>query len=154
MELEFFGAAQEVTGSCFLLHCGRSRVLIECGLIQGSEEDERRNREPFPFDINAIDAVVLTHAHLDHSGRLPLLVRAGYKGPIYTQRATRDLLRIMLKDAAYLNEREAQWNNRKRVRKGLPPEEPLYTQRDATAAMRRIRALDYDAIHDLSLIHI
>jgi len=150
MELEFFGAAQEVTGSCYLLRCGRSRVLVDCGLIQGGYEQEQRNREPFPFDLQRVDAVVLTHAHLDHSGRVPLLVRAGYKGPIYTQRATRDLLRIMLKDAAYLNEREAQWANRKRARKGLPAVEPLYTQHDATAALRRIRALDYDQMHDIA----
>jgi len=150
LELEFLGAAQEVTGSCFLLRCGRSRVLVECGLVQGSEAQERRNRDPFPFDINRIDAVVITHAHLDHSGRLPLLVRSGYKGPIYTHRATRDLLRIMLKDAAYLNEREVQWDNRKRERKGLPPLEPLYTMQDAADAVRRIRALDYDAVHEVA----
>ncbi|MEJ2346978.1 MAG: MBL fold metallo-hydrolase [Gammaproteobacteria bacterium] len=149
MHLQFFGATGEVTGSCFLLDTGHHRVLIDCGLIQGSRSDEARNREPFPFNVNRIDAVVLTHAHLDHSGRLPLLVKAGYKGPIYTQRATRDLCTIMLKDAAYLNEKEAEWENRKRRRKGLEPVEPLYVMRDASTAMRRFRALDYGAALDI-----
>ena len=96
MQIEFLGATREVTGSCFLLHaCGR-RLLIECGLIQGSPEHEIHNRDPFLFEPEDIDAVVLTHAHLDHSGRLPLLIKRGYKGPIYTHRATVDLCAIML----------------------------------------------------------
>jgi len=143
MDIQFLGAAREVTGSCFLLRVGRQRILVDCGLIQGSPEDEERNREPFPFQPEHIDAVVLTHAHLDHSGRLPLLVQAGYKGPIYTHRASRDLCRIMLKDAANLNEREAEAVNRKRRRKHQEPVEPLYTAKDAQEAMRRFRALDY-----------
>jgi len=143
MEIEFLGATREVTGSCFLLHVGRRRVLVECGLIQGRSAEEARNRDPFPFDPASIDAVVLTHAHLDHSGRLPLLYKAGYRGPIYTHRASRDLCRIMLKDAAYLNEKDVEWENRKRQRKHLAPLEPLYTMKDAQAVMRRFRALDY-----------
>ena len=107
MELEFLGAARTVTGSCYLIRIGRHRMLVECGLIQGDARDEARNREPFPFEPSQLDAVILTHAHLDHSGRLPLLVKAGFKGPIYTHRATRDLCRIMLRDAAYLNEKDA-----------------------------------------------
>lgn len=143
MELQFWGAAGEVTGSCYLLQVGRQRVLIDCGLIQGTAADEARNREPFPFDPSQLDAVILTHAHLDHSGRLPLLVNSGFDGPIYSHRATRDLCRIMLRDAAYLNEKEAEWLSRKLRRKGLEPIEPLYTQRDTVRAMRRFRALDY-----------
>jgi metallo-beta-lactamase family protein len=149
MQLEFWGAAREVTGSCYLLRVGRSRILIDCGLIQGTPADEARNRDPFPFDPQHIDAVVLTHAHLDHSGRLPLLVNAGFKGPIYSHHATRDLCRIMLRDAAYLNEKEAEWNNRKRARKGLHHVEPLYTQRDAVRTVRRFRSLDYGKHHTL-----
>jgi metallo-beta-lactamase family protein len=143
MELRFLGAAREVTGSCHLIRIGGHSVLIDCGLIQGSPKDEERNREPFPFDASRIDAVVLTHAHLDHSGRLPLLVKAGFRGPIYAHPATVDLCRIMLRDAAYLNEKDTQWNNRKRLRKGLAPQEPLYTTRDVTATMRRFNALAY-----------
>ncbi len=149
MELEFLGAAREVTGSCYLIRIGRHRVLVDCGLIQGGAREEERNREPFPFDAARIDAVILTHAHLDHSGRLPLLVKAGFKGPIYTHRATRDLCRIMLRDAAYLNEKDAEWDNRKRQRKGLEPVQPLYDQQDAVKTVRRIRALDYDTEHDV-----
>ncbi|MFP5505723.1 MAG: MBL fold metallo-hydrolase, partial [Gammaproteobacteria bacterium] len=80
MQLRFLGAAREVTGSCFLLETGQARILIDCGLIQGSPQDEARNRDPFDFDPAGIDAVVLTHAHLDHSGRVPLLIKAGYRG--------------------------------------------------------------------------
>ena len=103
MDMQFLGAAREVTGSCFLVRCGDRRLLIDCGLIQGAPEDEARNRQPFPFNPRDLDAVILTHAHLDHSGRLPLLVKAGFRGPVYTHRATGDLCRIMLKDAAVLN---------------------------------------------------
>ena len=144
MQLHFLGAAREVTGSCFLLETGGARVLIDCGLIQGSAKDEARNREAFAFAPEQIDAVVLTHAHLDHSGRLPLLIKAGYRGAIHTQRATRDLCRIMLKDAGHLQEKDAQWENTKRQRKGLRAVEPLYTVADAQACMQYFKALDYD----------
>ncbi|MFA9460756.1 MBL fold metallo-hydrolase [Thiohalorhabdus sp. Cl-TMA] len=146
MDIQFLGAAREVTGSCFLIRVGRKRILVDCGLIQGSPEDEERNRDSFPFAADRIDAVVLTHAHLDHSGRLPLLVQAGFRGPIYTHRASRDLCRIMLKDAGNLNEREAEAVNRKRRRRRLDPVEPLYTVKEAQRAMRRFRGLDYDEI--------
>lgn len=145
MQLRFLGAAREVTGSCFLLETGQARVLIDCGLIQGSPQDEARNRDPFAFDPARLDAVVLTHAHLDHSGRIPLLIKAGYRGDIHTHRATRDLCRIMLKDSGYLQEKDAQWENTKRERKGLRRIEPLYTVADAQASMRYFKALDYGA---------
>ncbi|MBI5462498.1 MAG: MBL fold metallo-hydrolase [Gammaproteobacteria bacterium] len=144
MQLHFLGAAREVTGSCFLLDTGQARVLIDCGLIQGSPQDEARNRQPFAFDAGRLDAVVLSHAHLDHSGRLPLLIKAGYRGSIYTQRATRDLCRIMLKDSGHLQEKDAQWENSKRQRKGLRAVEPLYTVADAQTAMQYFKVLDYD----------
>jgi metallo-beta-lactamase family protein len=150
MKLVFHGAAGEVTGSCFLIEAGGSRLLVDCGLIQGGPRDERRNREPLPFDPASIDAVVLTHAHLDHSGRLPLLVSQGYRGPIYTHGATADLCRIMLRDAAYLNEKDAEWENRKRERKGLERVDPLYTQRAAARAVRRFQPLDYGATRALT----
>ncbi|MDD3763628.1 MAG: MBL fold metallo-hydrolase [Nevskiales bacterium] len=144
MQLQFWGACGRVTGSCYLLSVGDSHVLIDCGMIQGSSEDEELNREPFPFDPQRIDAVVLTHAHLDHSGRLPLLTKSGYTGPIYTHQASRDLCRIMLRDAAYLNEMDARTESRKRQRRGQPEVEPLYRQADALDCMRHFRAVQYD----------
>ena len=145
MEIQFLGAAREVTGSCHLVRCGEQRLLIDCGLIQGAPADEARNRAPFPFNPGEIDAVVLTHAHLDHSGRLPLLVQAGFRGPIYTHRATRDLCRIMLKDAAVLNEKDAEHENRRRLRQGKRLVEPLYSRNDAEKAVRQFQALEYAA---------
>lgn len=143
MQIEFFGAAREVTGSCHLITVRGRRLLVDCGLIQGSAKHERYNREPFPFDPAEVDAVVLTHAHLDHSGRLPLLVKRGFRGTIHTHRATADLCRIMLEDAGYLNEKDAEWENRKRERKGLEPVEPLYTRAEARVTERHFRPLEY-----------
>lgn len=143
MHIEFCGATREVTGSCHLLEANGRRLLIDCGLIQGRRRDEARNRQPFPFDPAGIDAVVLSHAHIDHSGRLPLLARSGFSGPVHTHRATRDLCRIMLKDAAFIAEKDAEWENRRRERKGLALREPLYTRDDAEAVMKQFRCLDY-----------
>jgi metallo-beta-lactamase family protein len=143
LSIQFFGAAGEVTGSCHLLTVGDQRVLLDCGLIQGGRKDEARNREPFPFSPGSIDAVVLSHAHIDHSGRLPLLVKSGFRGPIYTHRACRDLCRVMLKDAGFLSEKDAEWENRKRERKGLEPVEPLFTVEDAKIAMRQFKGRVY-----------
>lgn len=143
MKIEFWGAAQEVTGSCYLIQTDDWRVLVDCGLIQGNRNDETRNRESFPFDPGRLDAVVLTHAHLDHSGRLPLLIQRGFRGPIHAHAATCDLCEIMLEDAAYINEREAEWENRKRERKGLEPIEPLYGREDARRVQVQFRPLRF-----------
>lgn len=144
MDITFYGAAGEVTGSCYLLQLAGYRVLLECGLIQGSLVQEARNREAFPFDPKSIDALILSHAHIDHSGRIPLLVQSGFKGPIYTQSASRDLCRIMLKDAGFINEKNAEWENRKRQRKGLEEVEPLFTVKDAQVAMGRFTCVEYE----------
>ena len=144
MKLEFFGAAGEVTGSCHVLTVADKKILLDCGLIQGGRKHESRNREPWPFDPGSIDAVVLSHAHIDHSGRLPRLIRDGFEGPVYAQRATRDLCRIMLKDAGFLAEKEAESENRKRQRKGLALVRPLYTMDDAKASMRSFKGIGYD----------
>lgn len=141
MELEFYGAASGVTGSCHILKVGHHRVLLDCGLIQGSREEEERNREPFPFDPAGIDAVVLSHAHLDHSGRLPLLVQQGFRGPIYTQNATCDLCDVLWQDAAGLEERDAEYHNRRHPGVGLA--RPLYTRRDAARAWDQLVGLPY-----------
>jgi metallo-beta-lactamase family protein len=143
MDITFHGAAGEVTGSCYLIRVSGRQILLDCGLIQGNPKEEARNRQPFPFDPTQIDAVILSHAHIDHSGRLPLLVKSGFSGPIYTQRACRDLCRIMLRDSAFLSEKDAEWANRKRLRKGLTRVEPLYTIKDAQKTVRRFKALDY-----------
>jgi metallo-beta-lactamase family protein len=144
MKITCLGAVGEVTGSCHLLEVNGHRILLDCGLFQGSYQDEARNAEPFPFKPEEIDAVVLSHAHIDHSGRIPLLIRQGYTGPVYTQEATRDLCRILLKDSAMLAERDAHSTNRKRARKGLPLVEPLYTAEVAKAAMRHFKVSPYD----------
>ncbi len=141
--VEFLGAAGEVTGSCHLVTVGKVKILLDCGLIQGRATDEKRNREPFPFDPGAIDAVVLSHAHIDHSGRLPLLIKAGFCGTVYTHRACRDLCRIMLKDSAFLYEKDVEWENRKRARKGLERVEAMYTVEDAGLAMKQFKGLVY-----------
>ena len=145
IRIRFLGAAGEVTGSCHLLEAGTHRVLLDCGLFQGSAESEARNRLPFPFDPAGIDAVILSHAHLDHAGRLPLLVKQGFRGPIYTHVATRDLARIMLRDAAHLAAKDAETDTRKRARRGLPEVTPLYTQADVDACLPLFRGLEYGA---------
>lgn len=144
MKLQFLGATGEVTGSCYLLRVGNHRVLLECGQIQGDEDSLERNRQPLPVPVEELDAVVLSHAHIDHSGRLPLLVRQGYAGPIFTHKATCDLCRIMLRDSAYLHEKDAQWESRKRARRGLPAIDPLFTQEDAEAVVGLMRGIEYD----------
>ncbi|MDX2417830.1 MAG: MBL fold metallo-hydrolase [Xanthomonadales bacterium] len=144
IKIQFFGAAGEVTGSCHLVTVGSQSLLLDCGLIQGGHKDEARNQEPFPFDPGSIDAVVLSHAHIDHSGRLPLLVKRGFRGPVYTHRACRDLCRVMLKDAGFLSEKDAEWENRKRERKGLERIEALFTVEDAKIAIRQFKGLIYE----------
>jgi metallo-beta-lactamase family protein len=141
MKIEFYGAASGVTGSCHILRVGQHRLLLDCGLIQGSREEEARNGEPFPFDPAAVDAVILSHAHLDHSGRLPLLVRQGFRGPIYTQDATRDLCQVLWQDAAGLAERDAEYQNRRRPASRQIA--PLYTRRDAAEAWEQLVGLPY-----------
>lgn len=141
--IRFLGAAGEVTGSCHLLETGGRRVLLDCGLFQGSGETEAENRRPFPFDPACIDAVILSHAHLDHAGRLPLLVKQGFRGPIYSHPASRDLARIMLRDAAHLALKDAETETRKRARRGLPPVTPLYTPEDVETCLPQFRDLKY-----------
>jgi metallo-beta-lactamase family protein len=139
MKLEFFGAAAEVTGSCHILHIDGKKVLLDCGLIQGSRRDEERNRDPFPFDASKIDAVVLSHAHLDHCGRLPLLVKRGFRGPVFAQEASCELVAILLADAAHLAERDAAYRSRKTGKKV----KPLYTFAEGEQVIRQMRGRKY-----------
>jgi metallo-beta-lactamase family protein len=143
MRITFLGGAGTVTGSCHALEVGGRIVLLDCGQFQGMRAVEARNREPLPFAAADVDAVVLSHAHIDHSGRLPLLRRQGFTGPIYTHPASRALCEIMLSDAGYLQEKDAQWENRRRMRRGWPPIEPLYTQADGEAVIGQFRGLEY-----------
>ncbi|MDJ0938673.1 MAG: MBL fold metallo-hydrolase [Woeseiaceae bacterium] len=142
-ELTFHGAAEQVTGSLYVLRAGASTVVVECGLIQGGREAEARNADPLPVAVDSIDAVVLSHAHIDHTGRLPLLFKQGYDGPVYVQRATRALCEIMLPDSGYLNEKDAEWENRKREAKGQPLVEPLYTREEAEQSLALFEGLGY-----------
>ncbi|GAB4345424.1 MAG: MBL fold metallo-hydrolase [Gammaproteobacteria bacterium] len=131
--LTFHGAAQRVTGSCYLIEAGGHRLLLECGQIQG--ENHNGSPPPFPFDPASIDAVVLSHAHLDHSGRIPELVRGGFSGPVFLTRASHALMELLLKDAAFLELKDTEWQNRKRQRAGLPPIQPDFTLDDVESAL-------------------
>ncbi|MDZ7768403.1 MAG: MBL fold metallo-hydrolase [Woeseiaceae bacterium] len=112
-------------------------------MFQGGRKDEARNADPFPVAISDIDAVILSHAHIDHSGRVPLLMKRGYRGPVYVQNASRELCRIMLPDSGYLNEKDAEWANKKNDKKGEPPVEALYTRREAEECLQYFKGLAY-----------
>ena len=148
MEITFFGAARTVTGSSFLLEHDGFSVLVDLGLPQGS--DEKKMGEDLPFSPAAVDAVILTHAHIDHSGRLPLLAKLGYSGPIYSTAATLSLSSIMLEDSAHIQESEAEWKTRKRKRHGEDAVEPLYTGEDAARALELFHAVEYGERVELS----
>ncbi len=148
--LTVLGAAEGVTGSAYLLDTGSTRVLLECGLVRGNPEEELANAAPFEFDVAALDAVVLSHAHLDHSGRLPRLVAAGYSGPVHATRGTVDLLDVLLKDAASLERRDAEWENKRRRRAGRDEIEPLYTLKDVEATLALCEGAPYDEYVRLS----
>ena len=143
MQLEFFGAAGEVTGSCHVVRCNGHTLLLDCGLVQGGRNSDEKNRKPFPFAADAIDAVVLSHAHIDHSGRLPLLARRGFRGPIHAHNATRDLAEILLEDAARLTASQTRRLNERRERKGEPLQEVLYELEDAQTAMSLLQGHRY-----------
>jgi metallo-beta-lactamase family protein len=148
MRVTFHGAVGEVTGSCHEVEANGHRLLLDCGMIQGSDLDEARNSQPFPFEPERIDAVLLSHAHIDHSGRLPLLVKRGYRGPIYTQAASADLLRILLEDAASLAEMDARRDNEHRL-DGRSDHMPLFSRQDVAATMALIKPVTYDASREI-----
>lgn len=147
-KLIFHGAAGTVTGSCYELQTGEARLLVDCGLFQGPRGLEALNVEPFDFEVGRLDAVILTHAHLDHSGLLPKLVRDGFRGPIWCTPATADLLHYLLRDAARLNEQDAERRNRRRDRAGETPFEPLYTVEDAERVLSLFRRVELGAWFD------
>ena len=143
MKIKFLGAAGGVTGSNYLVTTKNVKFLVDCGLFQGGKEEELKNQEPFDFNPAEIDFVILTHAHIDHSGRLPKLVKEGFRGPIYTTLATRDLCEIMLLDSAKIQENDVEWQNRKRIRAGKDLLQPLYTVTDAENAVRQFQTVHY-----------
>ena len=133
MELSFHGADRDVTGSCHLLECAGKRLLVDCGMFQGGRELQEENAAELGFDAATIDFLLLTHAHLDHCGRLPLLVKRGFHGEIIATAATAELAQIVMLDAAHMSEEDAEWRSR-HARDGKPVE-ALYTQADVAAAM-------------------
>jgi metallo-beta-lactamase family protein len=150
LKLKFCGGARTVTGSCFLLEAGGKKYLIDCGMFQGGKALRRRNFLDFPFNPAEIECLFLTHAHIDHSGLIPKLVRDGFQGKIYSIRATADLCQIMLPDSAYIQEMEAEWENRKARRAGRSEAPPLYTAADAHAALKYFQGVGYNEIVNLS----
>ena len=144
MKISFFGAARCVTGSCHMLSTARSTVLIDCGMRQGEDAKGEYGNEAFPFDPRSVQAVLITHAHIDHSGLLPLLVKRGFTGAILTTDATAQLSTIMLPDSAHIQEQEAEWQNRKNERAGKAPVEPLYTQADVENTLKLMRGVEYE----------
>ncbi len=150
MKVRFLGASTSVTGSCHLITTSNHKFLLDCGQFQGSDEMDQLNAEVFDFDPTEIEFLVLSHAHIDHSGRIPLLVKRGFKGKIYCTDATADLLVVMLKDSASIHERETEWKNRKNQRAGKPLVEPLYTMKDAEAALDNVVPILYNQLIELN----
>ena len=146
MKITFLGATKIVTGSNFLVEAAGKKFLVDCGLYQGKAELEEQNYREFDYNPAEIDFMLLTHAHIDHSGRIPKLYNDGFKGPIYAHKATCDLCQIMLPDSGHIQEMEAEWKNKKRIRKGQPTRGPLYTAEDALKCMEIFVPVKYDEI--------
>lgn len=144
MNITFYGAAKTVTGSCTMVEAAGKRFLVDCGMFQGKVTDQMLNYDDFPFEISSIDFVILTHAHIDHSGRIPKLYKAGYTGPIYATNATVDLCSIMLADSGHIQEKEIEWVNKKRRRAGKKENEPMYTAQDGIDSMQLFKGIDYN----------
>ena len=144
MKISFLGAAKLVTGSNYLIETENSKFIMECGLFQGSKKIGRMNYRPFSYDPKEVDFMLLSHAHIDHSGRIPRLVKEGFKGDIYCTKATADLCSIMLPDSGYIQEMETEWDNRKRKRSGGKLRKPLYTVEEAKESLKYFRPVLYN----------
>jgi metallo-beta-lactamase family protein len=149
MQIEFQGATQTVTGSMHLIHVKGRTILLDCGLFQGHREEANKRNRNFPFDVKSIDAIVLSHAHIDHSGNLPGIVSQGYRGPIYATPATLDLCAIMLADSAHIQEKDTEFLNKRLVKHGEAPLLPLYRPQDAVDAMKLFRPVPYEKEFDV-----
>ena len=150
MKVTFLGATRTVTGSNFLVEGAGKKFLVDCGMYQGAAEEEYENEAPFLFDVNEIDFVLLTHAHIDHSGRIPKLYNEGYRNKVIATKATCDLCSIMLPDSGHIQEMEVEWKNRKRTRKGEKPLPPLYTAEDAAKCLEIFNPVSYDEIVEVA----
>ncbi|MCQ2550618.1 MAG: MBL fold metallo-hydrolase [Clostridia bacterium] len=150
MKIQFCGASNTVTGSCHLITTENHKILLDCGQFQGGKIMEAQNREEFPFNPAEIELLLLSHAHIDHCGRIPLLVKRGFKGKIYCTDATADLLNVMLKDSAHIHEQDAVYQTKKNLRAGKPPVEPLYTMQDAEDALALVTPVLYDQLIELN----
>ncbi len=146
MKITFLGAASSVTGSCHLITTDKYKILLDCGQFQGNKSLEAMNYEEFGFDPTDIDFMLLSHAHVDHCGRIPLLTKRGFTSPIYCTDATADLVEVMLKDSGYIHEKEMEWENRKAERAGRPQREPLYTLNDAVGSLEYVKPILYEQI--------
>jgi metallo-beta-lactamase family protein len=144
MELQFFGAACEVTGSMHLLTVSGKRILLDCGLFQGRRMEAFEKNSRFPYDPASIDLLVLSHAHIDHSGNIPQLVKQGFSGPVFCTHATQDLVNIMLQDSAHIQQKDVEYVNKKQEKKGLPAIQPLYTIEDARNCIPQFIGLGYN----------
>lgn len=149
MKITFLGAAKTVTGSNFLVEAAGKKFLVDCGMYQGKATEEKENEDPFLFNVNEIDFMLLTHAHIDHSGRIPKLYNEGYKNPIYATKATCDLCKIMLPDSGHIQEMEIEWRNKKRKREGKKELPPLYTAEIATKSLDLFKSVKYDEIIEI-----
>ena len=150
MKIQFCGATTGVTGSCHLITTDNHKLLLDCGQYQGGKAQEEMNYEAFPFYPSEIEYLILSHAHIDHCGRIPLLVKRGFRGSIYCTDATADLLEIMLRDSGHIHEQEAEWQNRKNIRAGRPEVEPLYTEKDAEESLKYVKPVLYDQLIELN----
>ena len=150
MNISFLGAAKTVTGSCYLVETKETKFLVDCGMFQGKANEVLLNTEPFSFNPGELDFMLLTHAHIDHSGRIPKLYTDGFKGTIYATKPTVQLCGIMLPDSGHIQEMENEWTNRKRQRAGKPPVKPLYTLDDATDCLRLFKGVAYDEVISVS----
>jgi metallo-beta-lactamase family protein len=144
MKITFLGAAETVTGSCYLVETEQTAFLVDCGLHQGHPQETQLNRAEFPCNLDQLDFMLLTHAHIDHSGRIPKIYADGFRKPIYTTKATSDLCGIMLPDSGHIQEMEQEWQNRKNSRAGRPSEPPLYTVQNAFDSCRLFKPVHYD----------
>ena len=143
MQVQFWGAARTVTGSMHLLTINGKRLLLDCGMFQGRREEANKRNSELPFDPKSVDACVLSHAHMDHAGVLPVLTRSGYGGAIYTTSASRDLSAVMLRDSAHIQEGDAKYLNKRNAERGLPAIKPIYTEGDAVKCLQHFVAYEY-----------
>ena len=149
MRLHFFGANRTTTGSKHLLEINDRRVLLECGMFQGRRSKTIEYNSKLPFDATGVDAMLLSHAHIDHSGIIPVLCKQGFSGKIFATDATTDLCRYMLLDSAHIQEQDAAFITKKHLKRGLPAVAPLYTQADATAAVAQFQPVHYTQTTDI-----